>query len=348
LGEAFFTFIVQTINPSIFDLDKNKLIIIMNFGSKIILYIFVLICGLFWKKRISKFGTLPYNILLFSTPVISLVIILYNSLQAVVASENTSFFMLLYIALTLLNIINYILLERIFNTIELTIKCNTLEQQMQYQQDKYTQLGTAYKSNRSIIHDMKKHYFAISEYIKNQEYDKLQSYMDIAMDTLEANYASINTGNLVIDSFVSNFKNISESNGISFTENISVDANKIPVNDYDLCVILGNLLDNSFNSCTKITTPNKRIHLDILINDNDTFILHTKNSYANTESAPKTSFEYSLNHGYGLENIKNVVEANKGIFKYSKEEYFEVVIVIPIINATKQFHPVVTKNSKHN
>jgi hypothetical protein len=64
LGESLFTFMVRAINPSIFEADKYKLITIMNFGSKIVLYLFVLICTLFWKKRIRKLNTLPYNILL--------------------------------------------------------------------------------------------------------------------------------------------------------------------------------------------------------------------------------------------------------------------------------------------
>ena len=334
---------VRTINPSIFEADKYKLITVMNFGSKIVLYLFVLICTLFWKKRIRKLNALPYNLLLFTTPFISLVIIIYYPLRSILDSGSVSFFVIVYIALTVLNIVNYILLERVFNMMEYKVKCNTLEQQIQYQQDKYTQLGTAYRSNRSIIHDMKKHYFTISEYIKNKEYDKLLSYMDIAINNLEANYASINTGNLVIDSFVSNFKKISEYNHIVFTENISVDANKIPITDYDLCVILGNLLDNSFNACSKASTPDRRIHLDIYSNANDTFLIHTSNSYTPTPPG-SGSYASTLDHGYGMENIRNIVEANHGVFQFSEKDLFEVALVIPVLDAKKRMHPPVKLN----
>ena len=344
LGECLFTFMVRAINPSIFEADKYKLITIMNFGSKIVLYLFVLICTLFWKKRIRKLNTLPYNLLLFTTPFISLVIIIYYPLRNILDSGGVSFFVIVYIALTMLNIVNYILLERVFNMMEYKVKCNTLEQQIQYQQDKYTQLGTAYRSNRSIIHDMKKHYFAISEYIKNKEYDKLLSYMDIAINNLEANYASINTGNLVIDSFVSNFKKIAEYNHIVFTENISVDANKIPITDYDLCVILGNLLDNSFNACSRSSVPDRQIHLDIYSNTNDTFLIHTSNSY--TPMPPGSgSYISTLDHGYGMENIRNIVEANHGVFQFSEKDLFEVALVIPVLDAKKRMHPPAKLNN---
>ena len=143
LGESIFTFMVRTINPSIFEADKYKLITVMNFGSKIVLYLFVLICTLFWKKRIRKLNALPYNLLLFTTPFISLVIIIYYPLRSILDSGSVSFFVIVYIALTVLNIVNYILLERVFNMMEYKVKCNTLEQQIQYHQDKYTQLGTA-------------------------------------------------------------------------------------------------------------------------------------------------------------------------------------------------------------
>lgn len=339
LGESFFTLAIQKINPSIFEINESSLVTLMNFGSKVVLYLLVLLCNLFWNRRMRKYNTIQYNALLFSTPLISLIIMLNTPLKDILESDNQAFFLLLFISLTLLNIVNYLLLERVFSITELDIKYNTMEQQMQYQKDKYIQLGAAYKSNRSFLHDTKKHYFAISEYIKHKEYDKLQEYLHISMEKMESSYTSINTGNLVIDSFVSNFKTIAKNNSISFKEDISVDANRIPINDYDLCIILGNLLDNSLNACNKITHSEKNIQLNIYTNDNDTFLIHTSNSYINSESGNETIFDGSFEHGYGLDNIQKIVESNHGIFKCSKENNFDVLIIIPIIDIKKRLHP---------
>ena len=345
LGESFFTLTIQKINPHIFNMNETYVSILMNLGSKIVLYLFVLICNLFWNKHIRKFGTIQYNALLFSTPVISLIIMLIAPLKNIINYDNYYFFLILYISLTVLNIINYLLLEKVFRIAELNQKNHAMEQQIQYQKDKYIQLGTAYKSNRSVLHDMKKHYFTISEYVRQKKFDQLQDYLKTSMEKLESGYICINTGNLVIDSFVSNYKTVAENNSIYFDEDISIDTERIPINDYELCVILGNHLDNSLNACNHISGSEKRIQLEIYNNENDTFMIHIKNTYSDIQSENMQSFDNVFNHGYGLDNIKKIVEENYGIFKLRKGEYFEIFIIIPIIDIKKRLHPPVTKLS---
>ena len=73
------------------------------------------------------------------------------------------------------------------------------------------------------MHDTKKHYFMIKKYLEKKEYQKLDAYMDISISDIENTFSEINTGNLVIDSFVSNYKNICYENGIEFSSDLSVD-----------------------------------------------------------------------------------------------------------------------------
>lgn len=55
---------------------------------------------------------------------------------------------------------------------------------------------------------MKKHYFYIQEQINKQHFDDLKNYTSTAIQSIEDNYAKYNTGNLVIDSFITNYDNI--------------------------------------------------------------------------------------------------------------------------------------------
>ena len=45
--------------------------------------------------------------------------------------------------------------------------------------------------------------------------------------------------------------------------------------------------------------------------------------------------EYSFEHGYGLENIKKIVEEHHGIYRATADKYYEVAIVIPILDKSK-------------
>lgn len=155
------------------------------------------------------------------------------------------------------------------------------------------------------------------EFVKNNEYDRLEEYLNISVNDLEHTYADIHTGNLVIDSFVSNYKTVSNDNSIDFTESICADPGRIPVADYDLCVILGNILDNSLNACMKNTGTENKI-----------------------DSSDDSYFE----HGYGLENVRRIVERYHGIMRVvtsdSEAPLFEVTIIIPIIDPKKRFRKI--------
>lgn len=333
-SKTILTLIAAEVNTSIFNLPEPKpdpeLIAILNLTSKLVLYACYRLVLLLWNRNLRQYTNLQYQVLIFTTPVLSFVLILLISYQPPYGSVHIYIPILLNIALIALTIVSYFFFHYMLTMNELNLKYQKMEQQVTFQRDKYLQLSAAYKANRSVLHDTKKHYFALSGYIKEQQYDKLQDYLQTSMEKLEESYATINTGNLVIDSFISNFILVAQNYSINFSQSISIDANKIPINDYDLCVIIGNLLDNSLNAVRKISPAGRTIQLNIDITDSNKFIIHIKNTYV-PEMADKKESEASLEHGYGIENIQKIVEGNHGILRVQPGDWYEVTIVIPII-----------------
>ncbi len=82
---------------------------------------------------------------------------------------------------------------------------------MNYQKEKYLQLSESYKTGRRIIHDIKYQNEALKKYIKNHEYEALDNYLTAYTDSTKSTYASVCTGNLVIDSLITNYHNIASS-----------------------------------------------------------------------------------------------------------------------------------------
>lgn len=341
LGEYIFTFALLCTKPEIFDMDMTHLSALMNLGAKITLYIFVIMSVIFWKRRIRKHETPEYDVLLFMVPFFTFIIIISMPLKNILETGNTTFFFLLYVSLSFLNMANYLLIDKIASMSELKNKCQHMEQQVKYQREKYVQLGSYYKSMRSIIHDMKNHYFMISRYIDNKEYEKLQTYMQNAVQQMEDCYVGVNTGNLVIDAFVSNFKMLSENNNILFRDDISIIPDKLPLTDYELCVVIGNLLDNAYRAASMAEGQEKIIDLHIYINDTDSFLIYEKNTYnAQAYDSPKKE---DHEHGYGLSNICKIVEEKHGVMQYKPlADCFELTIIIPITDISKRMRqPVV-------
>lgn len=333
LGEFLFSILVNVLYPDILSHANNLIAIYMELGSKIITFLLCLIFCAFYQKA-SFSHLVRYHIMFLSTPLISILIMAASPFDLLLDIKSTSlqnYFYAVLICLILLNVTNFILISYSIKSSEQEYELRYMKQQMEYQQNKYIQLGSAYKTNRKVLHDTKKHYFTIQQYIDQQDYDSLRSYLQYAQKDMEQCYVRINTGNLVIDSFVSNFLNIAKENQITFHHSIHVDAELIPLNDYELCIILGNLLDNCLNACVKSECLLRRVTLEIYTHEHRVFSIHTSNSYR-SDIDGHAGYEPDFNHGYGLQNIEAIVTKNHGIYKTDAKDNYEVTIAIPIRN----------------
>lgn len=329
-AEFSIAIIMSWLHPQIFDMKELTLSCIMDLSSKIILFFLSFIVPFFFNKK-TRFDSLGHNLLLFTTPFITIVIMIFTPLEKIINGDNQFFFISLYICLGILNIVNYFLLYLTNKQQENTFRLHRLEDLASHQQKQYLQLSSAYKTNRRLIHDMKKHYFIIQKHIENREYDTLSEYLNISMKDLENSYSGINTGNLVIDSFVSNYKNICDDMCIQFDTDLSVDYNRIPISNYDLCVVLGNILDNAIHACKNNSTQKNHIFLSIVSKESDLFCIHMINTYNKEYVAPHKENTSIPQHGYGLKNIENIIENNYGTMNYRFGNEFDIVLVFPVI-----------------
>lgn len=327
VGEIIFTYLISVINPNFLKVkNMNLLYNTMNNGSKVVLLILCLSI-VFVRKRDSIISRWNYNMLLFSTPIITLAIYCILPLKKVYA-EDAVFYNLLFISLAVLNVINFILIKNNQAFVAMKFANTQMEQQIGFQKEKYEQLSQSYRNNRRLIHDVKKHYYSIQEYIHRNNLQGLLEYTHSAIDDLESTYVKYNTGNLVIDSLLTNYDTVYEANHIHFSVHLNVDCGQIPIKDYDLCIVLGNLLDNALQANDKIEILEREVLIEIETTENSKFRIHSENPL------PEHDFDVQkniLHHGYGLENMKKVVSENHGFVTIRMAEYFVIDILIPII-----------------
>lgn len=186
------------------------------------------------------------------------------------------------------------------------------QQQILYQFNKYNQISTAYRNIRSLLHDTKQHFFYLQECIDREDYDKIKDYLLPAMRDLENSYNKINTGNLVIDSFISNYLDMANAENISFNTDLQIEMSRIQIRDYDLCVILGNMLDNCMQACRRIIPPAQRcISVQLFTNETE-FVIHISNSITSSMILPN----HNQDHDSTLQNVKYIVKKYNGNFNY--------------------------------
>ena len=301
----------------------------MMLGCSIISFLLTFITIYLWNHFMSKNGSFNNPIILI-TPVLSF--LLFESLPLVFPG-NTNFptFLLLFSFINAgINIVNYHFINYVIKYHDLQKKHQILTYQLEAQKEKYVQISSSYRETRRIVHDTKKHYLAIDSHIENNRYDKLREYLKDALDDLDKTYSRVNTGNLVIDALVSNSINIANEHGIKMEYDIHIDKDIIKIEDYDLSIIIGNLLENAINACSNTNDEEKPvIQLTIFTDNDNNFVFKIKNPI--TSSSPKRpGSRTDLYHGYGLENAKNTVSKINGTYIIDdNDDIFCVSLVLP-------------------
>ncbi len=300
--------------------------------SKLITFILTVAVTLIIKKntQIVKFKDYLCFIV---TPLISIATIITISFEFDTGEPNATVGICFAAAgLMIINIIVYYLLENIIDATEIREKQARMEQQFAFQEQKYEQASQSFKSISSVIHDTNKHLVYLNECVERHEFDEAKRYIGTAIEHIDKSYKRINTGFLPIDALVSNSLNIAETNNITFKSDIKIEKERICIERYDLCVALGNLLDNAVEACKKVSNPDDRIISVSIVTGDNSMVIHIENSAERMIGSNfKTDKKDKLLHGYGISNVKAISEKYGGVFTIErKESSCESVLIFPI------------------
>jgi sensor histidine kinase regulating citrate/malate metabolism len=106
------------------------------------------------------------------------------------------------------------------------------------------------------------------------------------------------------------------------------------ISEIDLCVIIGNLLDNAIEACEKVTDSDEkfiRISIGIKSMQLYVYVSNTAPGGKLTKVNGRFTTRKSGYHGFGLVRIDKMVEKYRGYVKRSSEDgAFTTEILLPI------------------
>lgn len=192
----------------------------------------------------------------------------------------------------------------------------------------YGALHEMYREKRRQFHDVRQHYIILDGYIRSGEVEAAQKYVDALLEDTQKNGMKAYTGIQVID-FILNYK-LSGIEEKAIETQMVFDVSFAPVKDIDLCIILGNLLDNALEAAGEVPRGQGWIWLSIKTKGN-IFILEIKNSCCETRKKKGGRYETTkpdkTEHGLGLDNVKKIVDAYDGLLEIqsSGREFYVAV-----------------------
>lgn len=190
-----------------------------------------------------------------------------------------------------------------------------------------------YMTMRGWRHDYHNHLQTLKAHLKLNQVEEAKVYLDRLEVDLDSINKLIESGNVNIDAILNSKLSLALKDDIEINYNAEV-PQELTVSDIDLCVLIGNLIDNAVESCNKMTEQegDKFIRLYIGVLKKQLYISITN---ATNEVVRKLDEDYITtkrgNHGHGLKRINNIVEKYEGYINRKNEPgVFVTEIMLPL------------------
>ena len=226
----------------------------------------------------------------------------------------------------------FILLEYLLQRIVKREEDKTIIYQNKLMKQQMDEIENIYMTMRGWRHDYHNHIQSLKGYLSLNKVEQMKNYLNELETDLDSIDTLYHSGNLQLDSILNAKLAIAEKGQIRIHCDASIPP-QLHVSDLDLCVILGNLLDNAIESCRKIKDPDERfIRVYIGILKKQLYILITN---ATSETVKQRTDHYFTtkrgDHGHGLKRVDQVVKKYDGYLNRQNEPgIFATEIVLPL------------------
>lgn len=232
---------------------------------------------------------------------------------------KNSLIVIVEIAVTLLvlaNIATLYIIDRLLEYESNKEKLQYMQKQFQVQEEHYRELEQRQYEVNEFYHNMKNYLIAVDGYIADSDYTMAKAKIKQATDII--NYEShkrIQTGNTCLDALLNAKMIRMQKTKIDFVYTVRI-PHILSIDYIDLCIIIGNALDNAIEACENLVELPRKISL-VCIQTGNYISIVIVNTMNNDIPVPDdqsyiTTKENKELHGYGLRSIRHIAEKNKG------------------------------------
>lgn len=300
-----------------------------RFVGVVVIQIVLFYLTRFMIKRTKKDSTysLKWNewFVLLIIPVISIFTMSFVSLIIINIEEQLSpmqhiFSILSILGILMTNSLVYVLYVNMQKDHAKQLEYSILQQAFKSQEKSVEETKILYQSVRSIRHDLKQHFQVALTMLHSGKINEAVDYMEKYNDTvLDGISNKVFCDNDVVNYIINSKSKICSDRHIKIYIYI---ANEIPeFSDLDLCVLLGNALDNAIEGVSG--EGNNEIYLELRNVDNF-FMISVKNTIINSVLEDNPNLISTKNekevHGLGILSMKEVVQKYNGSIEFYESD----------------------------
>lgn len=304
--------------------DSNLYVIL----SKIVWFCLIKFVSLFVKMRKNTELNIGDWLEVFIVPAGSIWIMIALYVQR--ENEKSLFNFVAVAMVMVINIFTYYLYDKSKEVVERKIKEKLLLEQCDYYMRQNKESTEWWQELRRFRHDMKQHYILEKTLLEANDYDALKKYCNENLSIVEGRKLSARTGNFYFDSIINYKADLAERQRIKLEMSLHVPSDA-QVNTEDLCICLGNLIDNAMEAVEELP-DDKIIVLKVWVDKKNLF-LAISNRYLQERTKKglkyQTTKDDAKQHGLGLSIVDRVITKYNGKMEIRDENsVFEVTILL--------------------
>jgi sensor histidine kinase regulating citrate/malate metabolism len=206
-----------------------------------------------------------------------------------------------------------------------------------YQNDLITkhcdEVENIYRQMRGWRHDYHNNIQTMKAHLALNQIAEQKKYLDKLDTDLTTVDTVFKTGNVMVDAILNSKISLAKSKNISINAKATV-PEQLKVSEIDLCVIIGNLLDNAMEACLKQANETDRFIRVYFGKLKEQLYISVSNSVGGEikkSGKAYISTKDSATHGFGLMRVDRIAEKYSGYVNRQHEEgVFATEIMLPL------------------
>ena len=302
--------------------------------SKVFLFVIVEALKRFFGNENIKDLPHSYNMTLVLIPLGSMFVVYTSFLMS--ANSQRPFSVLWSFAsliiMLFINVLIFTIYIKLSEDMELRQKNVVYKQEIDLYNKHIEEKENSMLEFRKARHDLKNQLIFLLERCEKKEYKEVEQFLEQLIEKAPFDSLTISkTDNSVVDALVNYKYTIAKRFGVEFIVKLEIPVS-LPFESADMCVILGNALDNALEANIRADIEKRYVKLNMRMEMNNLVII-IENSFdghisKNEKGKILTVKTNKIDHGLGLGSIQEAVNKYHGFMKTS---YTKNVFILEIL-----------------
>ncbi|MBD5459793.1 MAG: GHKL domain-containing protein [Lachnospiraceae bacterium] len=195
----------------------------------------------------------------------------------------------------------------------------------------YQEIREIYLDMRGWRHDYHNHLQVMKAQLAAGRIQEMRHYLDDLEQDLDRIDSTVKSGNLMADAILNSKLTLARKKEIRINCRAVLPAS-LSVEDVDLCVLLGNLLDNALEACEKIPADQRFLRIYMVVNRAQLYI-SVQNSAREELNFNERNYitQKRGSHGLGMKRVKALTDKYEGYLTLANEPgIFAAEVTLPL------------------